>query len=424
MTITDATPMRSIGDLPRSVWAAKLAGSPMESELDAIITAASPYGALCLCQAIRESSLGRDQSAQANHNAWGLMKQYPILYSFPSWAAGAAFFKKTLANETIYPPHDITMLDFVRTYVGGPLCRQTEGRVCNDVNASGTNPKYLVSLLADLNKLTTITPAPTPTPDPPPVPVNVDPISVIVGNKPYTIIAGFKDFTNLPYYSYFEGHGGHANEHTGLDVSGTLGQTLFTPLAGVVTCAGTGNGGGSWSTGCAAFPDYFGHGAGRVEILLDGGLSMILGHCSEALVKPGQKVQAGQAVARMGGMNSYHTHLECRIWKNGDYLIIDPVPALKQAMGGVAPVVYADRLPISQPDDTPPYWVVRVTKDQLPVLQYGDAGAPPVAPPLAKGEEFQAQFKLPGTDGAGYWVSTQRGRVPIDGTELVKVVTG
>lgn len=177
-----------------------------------------------------------------------------------------------------------------------------------------TQSAYVQTVAALLAEIKGITPAPQPQP-------GIDPIRVIVGGKPYTIISGFGDPSDLGYYDYGRSHGVIFDRcggkcHTGLDVTGTLGQTLYTPAAGVVTCAGTGNGPGSWGTGCAAFPDYFGNRAGRVEILFDSGLSMILGHCSEALVKPGQRVTAGQAVARMGGMNSVHTHLECRIWKN------------------------------------------------------------------------------------------------------------
>jgi murein DD-endopeptidase MepM/ murein hydrolase activator NlpD len=179
-----------------------------------------------------------------------------------------------------------------------------------------TQSAYVQAVAALLAEIKGITPAPQPQPQP-----DIDPIRVIVGGKPYTVISGFGDPSDLGYYDYGRSHGAIFDRcggkcHTGLDVTGTLGQTLYTPAAGVVTCAGTGNGPGSWGTGCAAFPDYFGNRAGRVEILFDSGLSMILGHCSEALVKPGQRVTAGQAVARMGGMNSVHTHLECRIWKN------------------------------------------------------------------------------------------------------------
>ncbi|MCC6382637.1 MAG: M23 family metallopeptidase [Dehalococcoidia bacterium] len=147
-----------------------------------------------------------------------------------------------------------------------------------------------------------------------------DPISIIVGGAPYEIISAYGDSSSLPYYDYGRTHGAIFDRcggrcHTGIDVSGTLGQTLYSPGPGVVTCAGTGNGPGSWQTGCAAFPDYFGKGAGRVEVLLDSGESVILGHCSTALVRPGQRVVAGQAIATMGGMNSIHIHLEVRVWK-------------------------------------------------------------------------------------------------------------
>ena len=149
-----------------------------------------------------------------------------------------------------------------------------------------------------------------------PAPVPVDPIATIMGGAYPTIDYGWKAPTSLPFYAYFEGHGGSPNQHTGLDVSGQMGQLLHSPGPGLVTCAGTGVGAGSWGSGCSAFADEMGKGAGRVEIMLDTGVSLILGHCSESLVKPGQRVTTGQPVARMGGMNSgWHTHIEARVWR-------------------------------------------------------------------------------------------------------------
>ena len=69
-------------------------------------------------------------------------------------------------------------------------------------------------------------------------------------------------------------------------------------------------------------------GAGRVEVLLDNGVSVILGHSASATVVPGQRVEAGQQVATMGGMNGSHVHLETRIWDGTTYQIVDPSAAL------------------------------------------------------------------------------------------------
>lgn len=283
-----------------------------------------------------------------------------------------------------------------------------------DTVTGTTGQWYRDTLKALIAEQQGVTPATTTT-RPPTTPALSDPISVIM-RRPYTAEYGFKHPTDLPYYEYFEGHGGSANQHTGIDVPGDVGEALYTPLPGVVTCAGTGAGTGSWNQGCTHFADAR-KGAGRVEILLDAGPSLILGHCLESLVNVGQRVTAGQAVATLGTYNGPHVHIETRIWRDGQYWITDPRATLEAAMRGEgAPPVYAERIPIPRPGEFTSSWTVQAIRDGVPVMQHTGPDARPVRAPLAKDETFDAVYLVIGQDGRPWWVSAMGSRIPVDGT--------
>ncbi|MDQ3695028.1 MAG: M23 family metallopeptidase [Chloroflexota bacterium] len=118
-------------------------------------------------------------------------------------------------------------------------------------------------------------------------------------------------------------------KHPGVDIPGGYGQEFVTPVGGTVTCSGTGVGSGSWGSGCAAFGDNTGGGTGRIEVMLDNGVSVIYGHTSESFVSEGQRVNPGEAVGAMGwadGSGDGHVHLEARVWCDGagTYTLVDP----------------------------------------------------------------------------------------------------
>jgi murein DD-endopeptidase MepM/ murein hydrolase activator NlpD len=252
-----------------------------------------------------------------------------------------------------------------------------------------------------------------------PPPASPDIVAIIVGNQPTDDSFGFKAPTDLPYYDYFEGHGGHANQHTGIDATTTIGQPLYSPISGTVVCAGSDNGPGAWQTGCAGFADTLGHSAGRVEVLAeDGRRSLILGHCSRALVGTGEWVSAGSQVAEAGGMNGAHVHIEARVWDGRDYTIVDPRAAFTDLLGPA----YAPRVPIPQPSDQEPFILVTATADGVPVLQRADPAAPEVRAPLRQGEVFEAQYLVYGVDRRWYWVSTLGSRIPVAGTASDDVI--
>ena len=194
-----------------------------------------------------------------------------------------------------------------------------------------TQRQYLQDLDAlriIIDRAAGIEPAPLPDPTPPvkPKPPE-DIVRVITGNRVTDSSYGFKSPTDLPYYSYFEGHGGHANQHTGIDAMVPLSSTLYAPFDGTVVCTRTGDPGGAWGTGCAAFADEMTRGAGRVELLhQDGKRSLVLGHCQACLVPRGARVETGQPIAKSGGMNAPHVHIEAREYVGGAtiYMLRDP----------------------------------------------------------------------------------------------------
>lgn len=248
-----------------------------------------------------------------------------------------------------------------------------------------------------------------------------DPIAVIMGRDQYSDDYGFKSPTSLPYYAYFVGHGGNANQHTGIDVPGRIGDPLSTPGDGIVTCAGTNVGPGSWRTGCGAFGAPDSGGVGRVEIMLDGDVSLVLGHCQHVSVRAGERVQAGQRVASIGSMNGAHVHIETRIWRNGDYLITDPRATLLDLLGGSlipAPGTpsYVERLPTPQPQEFDDLWAIQAADEGVKTRQHTGEDAGEVGPPLDADEVFHAPYLTIGRDGEAFWISSLGSRVALADT--------
>lgn len=273
--------------------------------------------------------------------------------------------------------------------------------------------RALDSLIAEIEGAGT---SPLPPPQPP-RPVG-DVIATIMGGVLYSDDYGFKAPTDLPYYGYFVGHGGRSDQHTGIDVTGQVGQLLYSPIHGTVVCAGTDNGEGAYGSSCAAYTYTLGEAtssSGRFEILADNGTrSLILGHVLRSLVPVGTHVSPGQAVAELGGMNGPHVHVESRLWRNGDYTIVDP----RQAFGDVLlSAIYASPVPYERGPDQPSKIVV-VTADSVPVRQRADPAAPETQAPLAAGDEFAANAQVVGVDGAWWWLTTRNNRVPVRGTAL------
>jgi murein DD-endopeptidase MepM/ murein hydrolase activator NlpD len=247
----------------------------------------------------------------------------------------------------------------------------------------------------------------------PPKPTR-DLISTVMGGRSHWVISEFAVASSNGLYGYGVGHGLNGSQHTGIDIGAEPGDPIYTPVDGIVVCAGTNVGTGAHGSSCAAFNDYMGHKTGRVEVMThDGSRSLIFGHSSDSFVRVGQTVKAGDKVAAIGGMYSWHCHLEARTWSGGDYMIRDPRAVFG---GGDGITFYAERVPIPQPGDFDVFATVRATKAGVPVLQRADMDAEPVRKPLEIGEEFEAVYQVIGNDQQIYWVSSLGSRVPVDGT--------
>jgi murein DD-endopeptidase MepM/ murein hydrolase activator NlpD len=244
-------------------------------------------------------------------------------------------------------------------------------------------------------------------------------------------------------YAYGKGHGTTGNnQHSGIDIWMPDESAVNCVFGGEVLCVGNA-GTPTWGNGCGYFNDDTG-GIGKIEIMTDrtivyGGKSrpikMTYGHMSSSVVRVGQTVTDGQRIGRSGiGGGWPHVHLDftinapdlCnpQIWNNGgEYFLIDPIPAIIDVMGGAPlPVPRAEAVPISQPDDIPPWVVVKAIRPTK-VLQRGNPAGPSILPDLPAGEQFFAQHKVLGVDGRWYWVGRLMGRVAEEDTEIVEVVT-
>jgi hypothetical protein len=114
-------------------------------------------------------------------------------------------------------------------------------------------------------------------------------------------------------------------------------------------------------------------------------------------------------------MNGPHVHVEVSVERNGTYWLLDPGPALREAMGGEPVAVYAERKPFVLSDDNDEVKVTVVT-DRLPVRQYANPEAAEVRAPLTKGEVFYAGTQVLGTDRKWWWLTTIGSRIPKEGT--------
>jgi N-acetylmuramoyl-L-alanine amidase len=131
MTISLATPYRTIGDLPIGVWQRVLSplSSPMLPTLADIVKASSPHGALGLTQSVKETTAGRDETAKQTFNPLGLMvrpgstapyivtKDGYHLQKFGSWAAAAAEFSARLDASPYTEVH--TLGEYIDLYLLG-----------------------------------------------------------------------------------------------------------------------------------------------------------------------------------------------------------------------------------------------------------------------------------------------------------------
>lgn len=273
------------------------------------------------------------------------------------------------------------------------------------------------------------------------------PLDIIAGGVPWTAGVGFGtpilDGADRPLdnFPYGVGHGTTAaHHHPGIDIELPLGTLLHTPLAGVVRCVGD-QGDETWGQGCEAYADALTGGVGTVTVLTDVGLMLTFGHVNRPLVAVGERVAAGQPVATSGGLASPCLHLEAAVFapervdraaarNGGDYVLVDPVPALRRALGGAGeaalPCVAAPPPPFDGTAKTvgaitfhPDRRLVEAALDGLACRRFATLDACLTRPPLARGERVRVLFWVRGEMVAGedrWWVAEDGGRIWSGGT--------
>lgn len=134
--------------------------------------------------------------------------------------------------------------------------------------------------------------------------------------------------------------------HTGLDLAAPIGTPIAAPADGVVVFASAVEAdrrSGWWRLG-------------RTVVLRHGDLFRTLfGHCSEILVRPGQRVRAGDVIARVGDTGwtlAPQLHYEVRRREGGEWRAVDPRDYLLDRAGGDEPTPRAN-LPGPEPEPEP-----------------------------------------------------------------------
>jgi hypothetical protein len=285
------------------------------------------------------------------------------------------------------------------------------------VDPNGTTPNSYIAVFHSLVKEITNATAPVvpPSTEPPkPAAEQRHPYDIIGGGHPWNCNYRFLQDEGLNYYSYGVGHGSSApTQHTGDDVLWPDETPLFAIGDGRVTCVGW-EGEVTWGQGCGYFADEEG-GIGNISILLDSGHKVVYGHSSVSYVSAGERVAAGQKVGLSGGMNGPHTHIEVAVrGRDGTYWLLDPAPALREAMGGEPIIVPVERAAVPQPKEFDAFWQVQVLEDGVPVLQRARPSSPQVASPFKAGETFNACYIAIGENDAPYYIGEFSGRVPLD----------
>ena len=170
--------------------------------------------------------------------------------------------------------------------------------------------------------------------------------SALWGGGDPRITQEYLNLTGPDLYGYGRGYclDPSGRQHPGIDVGLPYDATLYAPADGKITCSGSGTGAGADGMGCGAFSDTgdccpvdgvscSSVGAGRIEMELDNGAMLIVGHSRECFHEIGNRVKAGQPIGTVGGMCGPHTHIEMRVRDAScamGWRVVDPRDVLGQ----------------------------------------------------------------------------------------------
>lgn len=138
------------------------AGSPMASEAVTISAECGPLLTVAGAQSFKESQYGK---AATGNNPLGLMElDGSTLMTFPSWTAAFREWWRRITDSNykrgVYLPREMTLEQFIVTYVGGPGCWSSRGGECGNGETwtpnggpnSGSVNLYLYQTKARINR--------------------------------------------------------------------------------------------------------------------------------------------------------------------------------------------------------------------------------------------------------------------------------
>ncbi len=160
------TPFRQTGDPGQARMCEILAGTPLAAECAAIHAACGGLAALPVAQSWLESRYGQDANARATRNPLGLLDysgrhlvrwvgDLPVCV-FPTWAAAFAEWTRRVSDpsykEGVYQPSEMTLEQFIVTYVAGPGCWSSRGAACANGESWASCQRYLAQTVARINR--------------------------------------------------------------------------------------------------------------------------------------------------------------------------------------------------------------------------------------------------------------------------------
>jgi hypothetical protein len=169
--VTDQTPFRDLPVISADRFCEITKGYPLHAECR-MIHAALAGRPLALAQSWMESNYGQSENAERTRNALGLMNaDGRTLAIFPTWAAGFGEWARRMDSPSykngVYQPRNMSLEQFIVTYVGGPGCWSSRGATCANGESWQSTHRYLDETVARLNRYYGVTGGTAPPPKPP-----------------------------------------------------------------------------------------------------------------------------------------------------------------------------------------------------------------------------------------------------------------